>query len=300
MLRSFRIILIGLYLTVLVHPVSAGIIQAGDVIEISVVDHPEFSGKFPVNDKGIIEYPLLADHSVANTNTTELMQELTYLLARHIDNPLVMVSIVTNPEITVSVLGQVNKPGTITLLEGASVQEAIVAAGGPVAEKADLRKIRVIYHDRTRRGELFNLEEFLAEGTVDRMPVLSNGDAVVVLTQEKSRSVKVIGAVQKPGLFTVGEKINLFEAIYLAGGPSERADLTRVRRFSQDGAHQTEEVIDVQKYIDSGKMNGIPAVYEGDVIIVYNRWFDWKTTLTVLNNTLLFIVTIQAFAGIFK
>jgi hypothetical protein len=47
-------------------------------------------------------------------------------------------------------------------------------------------------------------------------------------------------------------------------------------------------------------MDKIPEVNPGDVIIVYSKWFDWKTMLAVLNNTLLIIVTIQAFAGVFK
>ena len=47
-------------------------------------------------------------------------------------------------------------------------------------------------------------------------------------------------------------------------------------------------------------MNNVPKVAEGDVIIVYARWYDWKTVLSVLNNVLLFVVTIQAFSGVFK
>jgi len=290
-----------LLLVVYVVASNAATIRTGNVIDIQVVDHPEFSGKYTVNENGTIEYPLLDDQPVVNSNTSDLMQDLTYLLASRIDNPAVMVSIVENPEIAVSVLGQVNKPGMVTMISGASVQEAIVAAGGPVTAKADLSRIRVIYKDAGRVPAMFDLEAFLNEGTMEMMPRLSNGDAVVVLTLEKSRSVKVIGAVQKPGLFTLDEKINLFEAIYLAGGPNEKSDLTRVRRFTlKAGGGQSEEVIDLQGYIDNGKMENIPEVLEGDVIIVYARWFDWKTVLSVLNNTLLFIVTIQAFAGIFK
>jgi hypothetical protein len=102
-------------------------------------------------------------------------------------------------------------------------------------------------------------------------------------------------------MFSLKEKMNLFEVIYLAGGPSEKADLSRVRRFTKNTDGKViEEIVDIRNYIDGGRMENIPEVNEGDVIIVYSKWLDWKTTLTVLNNTLLFIVTIQAFAGIFK
>ena len=37
-------------------------------------------------------------------------------------------------------------------------------------------------------------------------------------------------------------------------------------------------------------MEQIPAVYEGDIIIVYSKWYDWKTILSILNNTLLLLL----------
>jgi polysaccharide export outer membrane protein len=279
----------------------AAIIGEGDILDIQVLQHAEYSGRYTVNEPGTIDYPLYSDHAVVNTNTVELAQELTFLLARHIDNPLVTVTVVKNPEILVTVLGQVQKPGQIKTVEGATVQEVLVAAGGILPEKADLSTIKIIRKKRPNQPETANLELFLQNGDMQEMPLLSNADVVVVLTKEKSDRVKVIGAVQKPGLFLLEEKMNLFEIIYLAGGPSEKADLTRVRKISRDTDEKvTEEIIDIQKFIDDGKMENIPVVAYGDVVIVYNKWFDWKVMLTVLNNTLLFIVTIQAFAGIFK
>ena len=141
----------------------------------------------------------------------------------------------------------------------------------------------------------------MEEGELETMPKLENEDMVVVLAQERSKKVKVIGSVQKPGLFDLEEKMNVFEVIYLAGGPVEKADLTKVRRISHhENSKAVEEVLDIQSYIDKGQMEQIPAVYEGDIIIVYSKWYDWKTILSILNNTLLFIVTIQTFANLFK
>lgn len=279
----------------------AALIKISDVLEIKVLEHPEFSGRYTVDKLGLIDYPLLAEVPVVNITTVELMNDLTFRLARHIDNPLVIVSVIEKPEISVSVLGQVITPGPVLTFEGATVQEVIMLAGGPLAEQADLRRIKIIHADNSREPDLFDLESFLLNGNVDDLPRLSAGDIVIVLGLEKTRKVKVIGAVQKPGLFTLDEKMNLFEIIYLAGGPTEKADLTRIRRFTrQENGNVSEEILDIQNYIDKGRMDNIPEVMEGDVIIVYSRWFDWKTVLTVLNNTLLFIVTIQAFAGIFK
>lgn len=279
----------------------ASIIQTGNVLEIKVLEHPEFSGRYTVDKLGLIDYPLLAEVPVVNISTVELMNDLTFRLARHLDNPLVIVTIIEKPEISVTVLGQVVTPGPVLTVEGATVQEVIMQAGGPLADLADLRRIKIIHDENSKEPDLFDLEAFLLNGNVDDLPRLKAGDIVIVLALEKTRKVKVIGAVQKPGLFSLDEKMNLFEIIYLAGGPTEKADLSRIRRFTrQENGDVSEEILDIQNYIDKGRMENIPEVMEGDVIIVYTKWLDWKTVMTVLNNTLLFIVTIQAFAGIFK
>ncbi|MFW6245798.1 MAG: SLBB domain-containing protein [Fibrobacterota bacterium] len=279
--------------------IGAAIIKPGDVLDIRVVSHSEFSGRYTVAQNGSIDYPLLADERITNVTTSELMADLSFRLAKHIDNPLVLVSVVDNPEIMVNVLGQVENPGPVVVHQGATLQEVIHKAGG-VTLKADLEKVRIVYGGHTQGSEYFDLKEFLKSGSMDQMPRLNNKDMVVVLSQPRSEKVKVIGSVQKPGMFDVDENTNIFEIIYMAGGPAEKADLSKVRRLSQSEDKTNEEMIDVQSYIDNGRMDSLPVVNQGDVVLVYSKWFDWKTFMTITNNVLLFLVTIQTFAGLFK
>lgn len=281
--------------------VNAGIIRNGDVLDIQVIDHPELSGRYEVDDQGKIDYPLIADEKITDISTTELTNDLTFKLARNIDNPLVLISIVEKPEIEITVLGEVLKPGVVKIIQGASIQEAIMNAGGPVIKSADLTNIKVIHKNRPDAPEIFDFQQFLKDGDVEKMPQLAAEDIVIVTTKNENKNVKVIGAVQKPGIFELTDTLNIFEIIYMAGGPVEKADFSRIRRLSVNSGNKAdEEIIDLQSYIDQGKMDKIPKVNPGDVIIVYSKWFDWKTMLAVLNNTLLIIVTIQAFAGVFK
>ncbi|HEX2956110.1 MAG TPA: polysaccharide biosynthesis/export family protein [Chitinispirillaceae bacterium] len=288
------------YLFLLLASVSLpAVIKRGSVLDIQVLEHSEFSGRFEVNENGTIEYPLLADVPIVDVTTSELMNDLTLRLARHIDNPLVLVSIIDNLPIVIEVLGQVVNPGHVTTSKGASLQEVIKLAGGTL-ENADLSRIKIIYHDRPQTPMLYDLNKFIKHGDIDNMPELEENDKIVVLVLEHTNKVKIIGAVRKPGLVELDEKMNVFELIYLAGGPDEKADLSRVRRFSQKtDSSSVEEFLDIQSYLDKGKMDEIPIVNEGDVIIIYSKWFDWKTMLSVLNNALLLVVTIQTFAGLF-
>lgn len=281
-------------------PVSTAIIKAGDVIEISVQGHSDYSGRFTLSDGGTIDYPLLADEPVINISTSELMNHLTLRLAKYIDNPFVTIKIIDEPEISILVAGQVVNAGIIKANLGVTIQEVIKLAGGP-SKNADLERIKIIHSEKPDyQAEFFNLDSFMVTGNFEQMPSLADNDRVVVLTKKQSTSVKVIGDVAKPGFYDLTEPATLFEIIYLAGGPAEKADLTRVRRIYKKDGGSSEEVVNLQAFIDNGTMDQIPSVNAGDVVIVYPKWFDWKTLMAVLQNSLLFIVTIQAFRGAFK
>ncbi|KMQ52225.1 Polysaccharide export lipoprotein [Chitinispirillum alkaliphilum] len=277
----------------------ATIIDIGDVVDIRVVGYPELSGRYTVGNNGSITYPLLADEIIVNVTTSELMNDLVFRLAGHIEHPLVLVSIVEKPEIAITVLGQVADPGPVIVRDGASIQEVIQKAGG-ILPSANLERVKLLKGGRSDHFYDINLKEFFLRGEVEDMPTLNDQDVVVVLKQDINRKVKVLGAVQKPGAFELDGETNVFELIYLAGGPSENADLTRVRRLSSGVDEKTiEEVLDIQELIDKGDMDNMPQVNEGDVILVYSRWFDWKTMLSIMNNALLFIVVVQSFIGLF-
>ncbi len=272
----------------------AGIIKPSNVVDISVQGHPELSGRYTVADDGTIGYSFLTDQSITNITTAELQNDITIKLARYVENPLVLVTLVDKPEISVTVLGQVVKPGPVKVYAGASVQEVIALAGGPLPT-ADYDSVKIIRRNGSDNTALwFDMKEFMRTGSMDNMPKLQQDDVVILLAQVKVNKVKVIGGVNKPGFYDVTEKMNLFEMIYLAGGPAEKADLAHVRHVFHVGDKTKEEVVNVQSYIDKGNMDQLPKIEEGDTIIIYTKWFDWRTFMSVLTNALLFIVTITS------
>lgn len=270
----------------------SAVIKSGSVLDIKVQNYADFSGRFTVDNDGTIEYPLIADELVANMTTSELMNELTFRLAKHIDNPLVIISIVKRPPILVTVLGAVKNPGPVDALKGATIQEVIQLAGGSI-KSADLTAVKVI-RAKGSEPEIVNLVEFMKKGIIQNMPRLENEDIVVLLSNLKQSKVKIIGAVNKPGFYEIEDSLNVFEAIYLSGGPAEKADLSRVRLFSSFEGKKQEEVLNIRSFMDKGEMDKIPLVKEGDMIIVYSKWFDWRVFMNILTNILLFIVTIQS------
>ena len=273
------------------------IIKVGNTLQISVQGHSELSGTFTVDESGVIDYAPVSDEPVVNITTGELARTITFRVAKYVDNPLVTVSVLDKPEITVTLLGEIAHAGPLKTYLGVTVQEVIQAAGGPTP-MADVERVKIVHKNGSdESAEFFNMKRFLTIGNIDSVPRMQPDDVVILLSQERTQKIKVIGGVVRPGFYDLTEKMTVFEIIYLAGGPAEKADLSRVRRFFAQNGKTMEEVLDIQAFIDKGEMDNIPTVQAGDVVIVYSKWFDWKTLLSILNNTLLFIVTIKAFGG---
>jgi protein involved in polysaccharide export with SLBB domain len=154
-----------------------------------------------------------------------------------------------------------------------------------VTDQADLQKVKLVRRgEGDERAAYYDLQRFLNTGDLNLLPKLADGDKIIVLTSKKSRYVKVLGAVNKPGFFPVTESSGLFDLLYLAGGPTADANLSKVRVISSPGGQRADYVLDVQKFIDDGKTENLPMLGEGDVLIVYAKTVTWGKALVVVRD----------------
>jgi protein involved in polysaccharide export with SLBB domain len=265
-------------------PLPAAVIKAGMTLSIVVKNDKELSQFVRVNDNGTIDYPLYQDQSVVDKTTSELQDILTYKLAKVVESPMVLVSILTETPINIYVLGQVKKPGLVTASSKASLQEVLLAAQG-TTEQADLQRVKLVHRNQgDENASYYDLQKFLTTGDLALLPTLADGDRVILLSSKKSKYVKILGAVNKPGFYPIGESASLFDMLYLAGGPSTDANMTKVRVIGHPGGQQADFLINMQKFIDEGKTENLPILSEGDVVIVYNKAITWVKTLEVVRD----------------
>ena len=83
--------------------------------------------------------------------------------------------------------------------------------------------------------------------------------------ETKSITVNVMGAVNRPGTFTLSAFATVFHALYMAGGPTEIGTLRSIKVYRQGREIST---VDLYDYILNGKMTGDIRLASGDVIIV--------------------------------
>jgi polysaccharide export outer membrane protein len=95
---------------------------------------------------------------------------------------------------------------------------------------------------------------------------LENPDVAVAIKSSTGRVVTVDGAVRDPGSYPVLRPITLLQAMALAKGTTEEANIRRVAIFRTIGGVRQAAAFDVQS-IRRGQEPD-PAVYPGDIVVV--------------------------------
>jgi len=105
------------------------LISPHDVLDISVLGEEELSQTVRVSEKGAISFPLLGEIQAAGFTSIDLERELEEKLEKdYLVSP--SVNIVIKEYSTISVLGQVKKPGSYEIKGRLTVTQAIAMAGG--------------------------------------------------------------------------------------------------------------------------------------------------------------------------
>ncbi len=138
------------------------------------------SRKVRVSSKGAINFPLLGEVPVADLTIPEIEGKLTAMLEQdYLVNP--QVSVFIEEYSTVSILGQVNTPGTYPIKGKLSLVEAISAAGGftSIAATNSVRVIRTAI-DGSKETITIRVNDIINKGKEESDIQLAPGDIITV------------------------------------------------------------------------------------------------------------------------
>jgi polysaccharide biosynthesis/export protein len=117
------------------------ILQAGDVISVNVVEHPEFSGRHKIRPDGRINYPVIGEVDVATLTCAQLVKIMQGKLSSYVNNPVVSVSIEAYYANKVYVIGAVMRSGEYQIYEPIDLMKVVAMCGGLRNTKAKGMKI---------------------------------------------------------------------------------------------------------------------------------------------------------------
>lgn len=154
-------------------------LTAGDVFEVRVFGQDHLGGTFQVQEDGTIVVPLLGPVDIDGKTKAEVAQLLEKLFGDgYLRDPHVTVVMTERENLEVSVLGQVQRPGTFPYAEKLTLVQAISEAGG-LNELAHARKVKLTRQGPTGVGTYDVSIKAITEGRAPDI-LLQPGDIIFV------------------------------------------------------------------------------------------------------------------------
>jgi polysaccharide export outer membrane protein len=237
----------------------------GDLVAITVYDHPDLTTTLRVPAAGALDLPLIgAVDGVAGRTPDDLADEVRRRLADgYVRDPHVAATVTVYAPRNAYVLGAVARPAAVALDPFATTGalQAVAASGGFAAD-ADRAAAQVVRDDGRGGKTALRLPADEAAALVGDV-ALEPGDLVIVPRLDRAF---VTGQVAHPGPIELpsDEPLTVSKAISLAGGFDRFAKQATVQLIRPGQAART---IDVRAIL-SGKRQDDAVLKPGDLVFV--------------------------------
>jgi polysaccharide biosynthesis/export protein len=219
---------------------------AGDLIEISVYNVPELSTKARVGNSGDVYLPLIDYVHVGGLTVDEAQVVIQKRLedGGFVRNAHVTIFVDETSQ-TVTILGEVARPGMYPALGERRLYDFISAAGGFTAAAG--RKVSIIRQHGDAPITL-GLPRNLGDDVKDNIEIFP-GDTISV---PKAPIIYVVGDVGRPtGLLVDNGTLTVLQAIALAGGTNHTAKMGGVRIIRKAPEGMTETKVPLKKMLEA-------------------------------------------------
>ena len=209
---------------------------SGDLVKITVFDHPELKLDTRVDEQGQINFPLVGAIPVAGETAATAQKRIALALDKggFLKNAQVNLLVDKYRSQQVSVLGQVKNPGKYALEAPSTVTDLVAEAGGVTLNGSD----NIILIHRQKNGQaqqveidtraLYHDKQFAQDQQVQ------NGDVIFV---PRAPVFYIYGEVHKPGAFRLERNMTIMQALSVGGGITPRGTQRgiQIRRGGEQG-----------------------------------------------------------------
>lgn len=179
---------------------------------------------------------------------------------------------------SIYVFGQVNAPGRYRFTKSMHFLDILSAADGPTKD-ADIHNIRITHRDKSySRVSKLNLSLYFETGDESLLPKVTMGDTIYIpekdkiwLDRSKESTVRVLGAVNKPGRYVFDDNMTVLDILAEAGGPSDRAYLEKISIVNMSCCQGQARTFDLVDFSKTANIYQLPVLRAGDTIYVPDR-----------------------------
>jgi polysaccharide export outer membrane protein len=235
-------------------------IGPGDVLQITVWDHPELAAAmgqltqnmatsdavpgFLVDEQGNVQFPYAGSVHVAGRSVEQIQRIVVSRISKVYKSPEVTVRVASFRSGTVYVDGEVRLPGALTMNDIPMTLTAAVGRAGGYTANADQSQVELVRADKVYP---LNVAEMIRTGHSPNEIVLKSGDLVRVSSRDE-HGVYLMGEVNKPATIM----------------PMRNGTLTLAEALSQAGSLNLETADAKQLFVIRGSTGNSPQIYHLD------------------------------------
>jgi polysaccharide biosynthesis/export protein len=246
------------------------IVGPNDVLNITVFNQPQMSGKFAVESDGTLAFPLVGRIAVGGLSIRAVEDEVRRRLsAGYLTDPRVSVTVEQYRSQQIFVMGEVKQPGSLQFTGAMTLIEALARVGSTtdragseamiVRPSSSPAAVATTQKPNGSNSETIRVNlQNLQAGALSENVALRAGDTIFV---PRAATVFVSGQVKAAGEYVIRTGMTVRQALALAGGVTDRGSTRRLQIIRQvDGKEVTLDV------------NLQTAVQQGDTIVVRERF----------------------------
>jgi len=154
------------------------IVGSEDMIEVLVLDHPEFNSISTVTPNGNIHVSLLGSIKVAGMSVREIKDRITQLLMRdYLKNAFVTVNVKESRSRKFYIYGEVVHPGAYVMKDNMTLLRGISMAGG--LNKFASPRIKVFRQENNKNTIIkINVDRIISGKEADI--IIQSGDVIII------------------------------------------------------------------------------------------------------------------------
>lgn len=179
---------------------------------------------------------------------------------------------------SIYLFGQINAPGRYRFTTEMHFLDILSAADGPTKD-ADIHNIRITHRDKSyAQVSKLNLSLYFETGDENLLPKVKPGDTIYIpeknrnwLDRSKESTVRVLGAVNKPGRYVFNDTMTILDILAEAGGPSDSAYLEKITVVNMSCCQGQARSFNLIEFSKTANIYQLPVLRAGDTIYIPDR-----------------------------
>ena len=237
------------------------VLGAGDVVRITVFEHPDMATEARISESGKVRFPLIGEVSLGGLSVSGAEMRIAEQLRTggYVKRPEVSIIVTQFKGQQVSVLGQVNRPGRYPIDGPTKLSDLLAIAGGVALGGADQIILTRKVNGKLSRTEVNQVAAFQS-GELSLDVPIESGDVIFV---GRAPQFYIHGEVQRPGSFRLESNMSVAQALAIGGGVTARGSEREIRLTRRD--------LSGKPATTSAKINDL--VLPDDVLVVGSAQF---------------------------